>query len=103
LVNAPLQELEKEKDKVYYWAGQPEGEELLDLMQQVERNMIFDFFKFQEENPDYNLATFDSDFEKYTIDETERLTLFHDEYTAEDEKTIIESVKLAREYLNSKL
>jgi hypothetical protein len=103
LVNAPLQELEKEKEKVYYWAGQPEGEDLLELMQQVERNMIFDFFKFQEENPDYNLATFDSDFETYTIDETERLRLFHDEYTAEDEKTIIESVKLAREYLNSKL
>ena len=72
-------------------------------MQQVERNMIFDFFKFQEENPDYNLATFDSDFETYTIDETDRLMLFDDEYTDEDEETIIDSVKLSREYLNLKL
>ena len=76
-----------------------DNDEWLEAVMQLERNMIFDIPKFQEENPNY---TFYNPVLDFHIPAELRVKKFAVNLDSDDIKHIITRVKLAREYLCAK-
>lgn len=101
LVNAPGHLVRKEIERKWYYYGQPDQNNLdwIGVVQQIERNMIFDFSRFRYEHPNFDLETKTDDD---TIPERFRIKSFNVVLTDDDIENMISRLQQCRFYLSNR-
>ena len=100
LVNAPLHLIEDEKRILWYAMGQPdeEDQEYIHKVKQLERNMIFDAYKFKKDYPGYDFYN----KKNFSMPPHVRVKSFDVTLTEDDIKHMTRRVTMAREWLVNK-
>ena len=101
LVNNPIHQIIAAKQSLWYSLGQPEDDDYNWIRQvsQLERNMIFDLYKFRDEHPNYELESPLLDFH---IPYYFRVKKFDVKLEEKDIENMKRRIILCREYLLNK-
>ena len=101
LVNTPRHRLEAEVKSTWYAMGMPseDNEEWIETQKQIERNMIFDPIRYQEDYPDYKFL---NPREELIVPAIFRVKKFKVKLEDGDIEAMKQRIELGREYLINK-
>lgn len=101
LVNAPVDQITAEKQKIWYAMGMPDdtNDRYMEKRKEVEKNMIFDMRQFLNDNPHYDLDIKDWCYDIHRDERIVRFPVLRDEAAIQK---IYWKVGKARAYMNEK-
>lgn len=102
LVNASASLIDAEKKRIYYSLGCPDDDNV-DYHKKcisIEKNMIFDLLQFKKDNPHYDMACNNWEFD---IPMSERVVEFTVDRNESEIEALYERIKLCRVWMENNL